>query len=165
MRSTSCRQIAEQVLAKCLAGNPPKSLPASLFQEPCTQALFGIVVEGLADRFDPALSRMYVRLFAEALASIDREWDALALLTRYERVRRPRPVSVKPQRVFVLSRVTLGADVAITSVLLAAAKRRFPHAEIVFAGPHKNYELFAADRHIHHAPLDYFRGNLRSRVA
>ncbi|MBV8902343.1 MAG: hypothetical protein JOZ22_01810, partial [Acidobacteriia bacterium] len=48
---------------------------------------------------------------------------------------------------------------------LAAAKRRFPHAEIVFAGPHKNYELFAADRHIHHAPLDYFRGNLRSRVA
>jgi hypothetical protein len=28
--------------------------------------------------------------------------------------------------VFVLSRVTLGADVAVTSVLLDAAKRRFP---------------------------------------
>ena len=53
--------------------------------------------------------------------------------------------------IFVLSRVTLGADVAVTSVLLDAAKRRFPHAEIVFVGPRKNYELFAADPRIHHA--------------
>ena len=34
-------------------------------------------------------------------------------------------------RVYVLSRVTLGADVAVTSVLLDAAKRRYPGAEIV----------------------------------
>ena len=32
----------------------------------------------------------------------------------------------EPGRVFVLSRVTLGADVAVTSVLLAAAKNAFP---------------------------------------
>ena len=45
----------------------------------------------------------------------------------------------------VLSRVTLGADVAVTSVLLAAAKQAWANAEIVFVGPRKNFELFAAD--------------------
>ena len=66
---------------------------------------------------------------------------------------------------FVLSRVTLGADVAVTSVLLAAAKQRFPHAEIVFVGPRKNYELFAGDPRLRHAPVDYRRGSLRERLA
>ena len=35
-----------------------------------------------------------------------------------------------PQQVFVLSRVTLGADVAVTSIVLDAAKRRFPERAI-----------------------------------
>jgi hypothetical protein len=67
--------------------------------------------------------------------------------------------------VFVLSRVTLGADVAVTSVLLAAAKQRFPHAEIVFVGPRKNYELFAGDPRLRHADMAYRRGGLRERLA
>ena len=46
----------------------------------------------------------------------------------------------------MLSRVTLGADVAITSVILDAAKQRFPNANIYFVGPQKSWELFAADR-------------------
>jgi ADP-heptose:LPS heptosyltransferase len=76
-----------------------------------------------------------------------------------------RAVSVEPQRVFVLSRVTLGADVAVTSVLLDAAKRRFPLARVVFVGPHKNYELFAGDARLEHARVEYQRGSLRSRLA
>jgi ADP-heptose:LPS heptosyltransferase len=165
LRSTSCKQIAEELLAQCVAGEPPKKLPLSLVAEPCAQALFGIVVEGLADRFEPALCDTYARLFAQALVHVDPASDVMSLVARYERVRRPRPVAGKPQRVFVLSRVTLGADVAVTSVLLAAAQRRFPRAEIVFVGPLKNYELFAADPHIHHQPLEYRRGSLRERLA
>jgi ADP-heptose:LPS heptosyltransferase len=53
----------------------------------------------------------------------------------------------------------------VTSVLLGAAKRRFPDAEIVFAGPAKNYELFAGDPQIRHAPLEYRRGSLAERFA
>ncbi len=135
-----------------------------LLEEPCAKALFGIVVEGLADRFEPAFCDVYARLFAQALSAIDPAWDSISLVARYERVRRVRPITEKPQRIFVLSRVTLGADVAITSVLLAAAKRRFPHAEIVFVGPRKNYELFAGDPHIHHLELSYLRGSLRERL-
>ena len=153
------------MLAQCIAGEPPKKLPRSLLEEPCAHALFGIFVEGLADRFEPVLCDAYARLFAQALVHVDPASDVMSLAARYERVRRPRPVAGKPQRVFVLSRVTLGADVAVTSVLLAASQRRFPDAEIVFVGPLKNYELFAGDPRIHHQPLEYRRGTLRERLA
>ena len=74
-------------------------------------------------------------------------------------------VACEPRRVLVLSRVTLGADVAVTSVLLAAAKQAFPNAEIVFAGPRKNFELFAADGRLSHAVVEYRRGSLQERLA
>ena len=65
----------------------------------------------------------------------------------------------------MLSRVTLGADVAVTSVILDAAKRRFPGAAIYLVGPRKNWELFAADPRILHLPVNYRRGTLRERLA
>jgi ADP-heptose:LPS heptosyltransferase len=152
-------------LARCLAGDPPDALPPALLEEACAPALFSILVEGLADRFEPALCDAYVRLFSGAIAQTTGDFDAAALEARYQRVRRVRAVSVEARRVFVLSRVTLGADVAVTSVLLDAAKRRFPSARVVFVGPQKNYELFAGDARIEHAPVEYQRGSLRSRLA
>jgi ADP-heptose:LPS heptosyltransferase len=140
-------------------------LPPALLEEPDGQALFGILVEGLADRFDPRLCDVYARLFSQAVARVAENVDPAQLVARYHRVRRPRPISCEPHRVFVLSRVTLGADVAVTSVLLAAAKQRFPHAEIVFVGPRKNYELFAGDPRLRHADIAYQRGGLRQRLA
>ncbi|MDE3167005.1 MAG: hypothetical protein KGN36_14460, partial [Acidobacteriota bacterium] len=59
------------MLALCLAGTPPADLPPALLEEPCGQALFGIWVEGLADRFDGALCDIYARLFAQAAAHAD----------------------------------------------------------------------------------------------
>ncbi len=165
MRSTSCNAIAQDLLERCIAGNPPKELPRALAAEPCGHALFGVLVEGLADRFEPPLCNVYARLFSQAVAYAVDGADADSLVAHYERVRWTRPVAGKPHRVFVLSRVTLGADVAVTSVVLAAAKKRFPHSEVVFVGPRKNYELFAADPHIHHAPVSYQRGALRDRLA
>ena len=152
-------------MAQCVAGDPPKKLPSSLLEEPCAQALFGILVEGLADRFEPDLCDAYARLFSQALCHADASLDPMSLVARYERVRQPRPINGQPQHVFVLSRVTLGADVAVTSVLLAAAKRRFPSAEIVFVGPEKNQELFAGDPQLRHARLEYRRGSLADRLA
>jgi ADP-heptose:LPS heptosyltransferase len=144
------------VLDRCLAGDPPDRLPPALIEEPCGKALFGILAEGLADRFEPALCDIYARLFAPVIGGS---------VARYQRVRLPRPVLREPKRVLVLSRVTLGADVAVTSVLMAAAKERFPKSEIVFAGPTKNFELFAADSRLKHLPIGYRRGSLRDRLA
>jgi ADP-heptose:LPS heptosyltransferase len=50
--------------------------------------------------------------------------------------------------VYVLSRVTLGADIKITAPILAAMKQRFPEAQIVFAANRKSAELFEADPRI-----------------
>ncbi len=161
MTSTSCSQIARDLLARAIAGvidgEVPRELPRELLEDACGQALFGILAEGLADRFEPALCEVYADLFAQAIPGADP--------ARYRRVRVPRAVTFEPKLVFVLSRVTLGADVAVTSVLLDAAKQRFPQAQIVFVGPPKNYELFAADPRISHAAVSYPRGNLNERVA
>jgi ADP-heptose:LPS heptosyltransferase len=156
LKSTSCELAAQEVLDRCLAGDPPETLPPALIEEPCGKALFGILVEGLADRFEPSLCDIYARLFSPVVGGS---------VARYCRVRRPRPVLGEPRRVLVLSRDTLGADVAVTSVLLAAAKERFPKSEIVFAGPTKNFELFAADSRLTHLPIAYRRGSLRDRLA
>ena len=51
MRSTSCKGIARELLEGCLAGAPPREFPHALLAETCGQALFGTLVEGLADRF------------------------------------------------------------------------------------------------------------------
>lgn len=165
MKSTSCSDIAQDLLNRCVAGAPPRELPRSLVEEPCGKALFGVLVEGLADRFDPALCAAYARLFSQAVALAREGVDPAALVSRYDRIRWTRPIAGKPRRVFVLSRVTLGADVAVTSVMLAAARRRFPNAELVFVGPRKNYELFAGEPHLHFAPMEYRRGGLLERLA
>ena len=133
--------------------------------EPSGQALFGILVEGLADRFEASLCDTYARLFSQAVAYAVDGVDPASLVTRYQRVRRTRPISGDLQLVYVLSRVTLGADVAVTSVLMDAAMQRFPHARICFVGPRKNFELFAGDPRLHHVPVAYRRGGLRERLA
>jgi ADP-heptose:LPS heptosyltransferase len=165
LRSISCKELAEDVLARCVAGAPPEELPPELVEEACGRALFGVLVEGLADRFEPALCDAYARLFAQAVAHVYPDEQPATLVARYERVRKVRPAAGEPRRVAVLSRVTLGADVAVTSVLMAAAKHRFPQAEILFAGPRKNYELFAGDARVRHRPVEYRRGGLRERLS
>ena len=159
---TPCNERATVLLDYCLRGEawPPEML-RELADGGCSDALFRIVAEGLADRFEPALCDTYARLFAEAIAP----GESTALVERYRRVRIPRLVTGEPRTVFVLSRVTLGADVAVTSVILDAAKRRFPQAAIYLVGPRKNWELFAADPRILHLPVSYRRGTLRERLA
>ena len=134
---------------------------------PAARAWFTEVIEPLADSFDPVNVERYVRLFSEVLEQIDPHLHQQDLIHRYNRIRQPRLFTgPDPDDVFVLSRVTLGADIAITSVVLDAAKRRFPKATIWFVGPEKGYELFSANPAIQHTPIPYKRtGSVRDRVA
>jgi hypothetical protein len=139
----------------------------SLDDPAAARAWFTGVIEPLADSFDAGDVDRYVRLFSEVLAHADPTLRAGELIARYERVRRPRAFDgPEPSDVFVLSRVTLGADVAIASVMLDAAKRRFPNARLWFVGSAKGHELFTADPRIGHAPASYNRvGSVRERIA
>ena len=159
MASTSAEQLAKELLEHCLASRPwPEHLLDPLIAENGNRALFGIVVERLGDLFEPRLCSVYADLFADVIARRIPELHPQHLVARYERIRKPRKLDRDPASVFVLSRVTLGADVAITSVLLDAAKNRFPNAQIWFVGPQKSWELFAADSRLRHIPIAYGRG-------
>jgi ADP-heptose:LPS heptosyltransferase len=165
LESISCNAVAQELLGRCLAGEaPPLALVHRLVDEDCSGALFRIVVEGLADRFEPRLCDAYADLFSAVIERVIPELSGLR--ERYERARGPRVCNTEPAKVYVLSRVTLGADIAVTSVLLDGAKRRFPNAEIYLAGSSKAAELFAADTRIRHFPVGYPRsGTLRERLS
>jgi hypothetical protein len=152
--------ICSELLDLCLRGQPWSSeLLDRAIAEDDGRALFTIVVERLGDLFEPGLCDAYEQLFSEVIARVSPE-----LVARTRRAP-SHPLPESAQRVYVLSRVTLGADVAVTSVLLDAAKRRYPSAEIVFVGPRKNYELFEADPRIAHREIVYARGgSLRDRL-
>jgi ADP-heptose:LPS heptosyltransferase len=124
------------------------------------RALLSIVVERLGDLFEPRLCDTYAKLFTQV---IERSCPEVKPRIRNRTLGHQPPQTT--DRVCVLSRVTLGADVAVTSVLLDAAKRRYPNAAILFVGPKKSYELFEADPRIHHFPAPYARsGTLIDRL-
>lgn len=164
MASTS-EALAERLLGSCLAGECDIGLASSLLAQGGSRQFFRTVVEALSDSFEPRLCDVYARLMAAILPAHAEGLSAAGLLTRYQRIRRPRRCDVEPVRVVVLSRVTLGADASITSVILDAAKRRFPGAPIELAGSRKAWELFAADPRIGHLPVEYPRsGDLAGRL-
>lgn len=167
MASTSCRESADELLRQCLAGEDwSVELVDHLVEGHCSEALFGILIEGLADRFEPRLCAVYTQIFSYVLERVLGSHRSGDLLARYECIRQPRVCKADPDRVIVLSRVTLGADIAVTSVLLDAVKQRFPRAQILLAGSAKAAELFAADERVGHIPLSYPRaGSLAARLA
>ena len=112
---------------------------------------FRDIVEPMADSFDPAQSARYDELM--------RTWG----------LQRSEVVPAIPPRVdvvYVLSRVTLGADIKIASMVLDAMKRRFPEARIVFVAGRKSIQLFEADRRFEFLEAAYPRtGPVSRRIA
>ncbi len=208
--NTSPDQIAQRVLSACLnsadgsAAWQPHDIDTLVDTD--SEALFRVVAEGLADRFDPRLDDLYADIFSHAVARIDNRYTAGELRSRYRHLKRIRPyvpvvdpmdvmrervlkVEYKalrslrthgasyqvpgvappplkdngpdPQRIVLLSRVTLGADIAVTSIFAQALQARFPHSELIFAGNRKSAELLGLPL----LAVDYPRsGGLRARL-
>ena len=155
-RSATCWNIAWP------AAPWPEHLLDALLESGGDAALFRIVVERLADLFEPRLCTVYADLFSEVIARRIPELHAEHLMARYERVRKPRRFDRDPaaiRNVFVLSRVTLGADVAITSVLLDAAKQRFTERATFGSSDRKRAGSFSRLMPgLKHLPIAYGRG-------
>ena len=167
MASISPEACAGALLACCLEGRPWRENDLEpLLSGEHGHLLFSVVAEGLADRFEPRLCNSYAALFSEVIARKIDGLHAHHLFERYQRVRKPREFEGDPSRVrnvFVLSRVTLGPDIAVTSVLLDAARRKFPEARAWLVGSLKSWELFSSSS-IGHIPITYRRGgSLESR--
>lgn len=165
------RDVINQLTSLALSTEPDVA-------ELATRAIFASLVERLADSFEPDAARLYNRIFAQIIqlcrsdpraAALDRELTGFGLLSeehmiaRAEGLRRQSRLLAPAfeyslKRVIVLSRVTLGADVAITSVILERMKLLYPSAEIVLVGGKKTSELFGGDRRLQFKHIDYRRG-------
>ncbi len=121
------------------------------FGEERPSAFFRDVVEALADSFHSPNVAVYERAMSA--------WGLSPVATATE-------VPAQVDLVYVLSRVTLGADIKITSIILDAMKRRFPDARIVFVGNRKSAELFESDARVEHFEAQYPRtGPVSARIA
>lgn len=149
-----------------------------------TSALFGGIVEPLADRFEARLCELYREFFSRVVDYCRKLPEGRALhetlcgfgISEHqkllERARKvPHTKTFDPSRadrlkkILVLSRVTLGADIAVTSVVLAKMKDLSQQARIVLLGGPKAASLFASDGRIDPVPAAYRRsGTLLERL-
>ena len=135
-----------------------------------SRALFSGVVEPLADSFEPREVPLYQEFFGRVLAvarrapGFEQVQEALDATPR-----RCEPAGFDPaqvRRIVVLSRVTFGADIAVTSVFLRAALDLPRRPQVLFAAGPKNLELFAGEPGLQGVELRYPRGgSLRDRLA
>lgn len=142
-----------------------------------THILFSYVVESLSDTFllkdrnalEKALAHLISRLrllpqakeFHQKLNQFGL-YDETDLLTRVENIYADKKFNSQSlgtiKKVFILSRVTLGADVLLNILVIEKMKKRFPEAEIVFLGSEKNGEILKGNQpmvRLH--PLHYDR--------
>ena len=157
---------------------------AALASRAATDALFAIVIEGLCDDFEDPQTGTYNRVMSQVLCycrhlpagrELDRRLASFGLHTaddigrRVEAMRGAGPAVRRvppPAKVIILSRVTIGADVAITSVLIQRLGAAFPKAELVLIGDAKLSAVFGAHPRLRLLTIDYARrGGLLERFA
>jgi len=152
--------------------------------DPGVQALFGIIVESLCDDFEELQTFTYNRVMTQVISfcrdhpsgkqldSALKKFNIYSqkdLLNRIEKVRNngnilPDPGSVK--KILLLSRVTIGADVAITSVIVQRLAKYFPDAEIIIMGSAKLREVYGGNPMIRVRDVPYTRrGGLIPRLS
>lgn len=166
LKANSPASACDELFELAASGEPAIAGPAS-------KALFGDLVEPLADSFEPAYSAVYRRFFVRLLESVrrrpgfedlDEALAAVGVASADDLLRRsaaPAPNRARlsdVERVLVPSRVTLGADIAVVSVVLAGLRQQFPNAEIVFVGGPKNNDLFTGAERIRTVAAPYPRG-------
>ena len=159
------------------------SLPDKKLAHYGVEALFPHLIEKLNDAFDPTFCELYDRLFAQVISYCRKLADGVLLDATLNDFGLPNETSIlsrkkaitksnyylaptRPlKKILFLSRVTLGADVAITSVLMSRLKQLYPSAEIVIIGNSKLAQLYEGESRIRINPIDYGRNaKLLSRL-
>jgi ADP-heptose:LPS heptosyltransferase len=148
------------------------------------KALFSIIIERLCDEFEDLQTETYNQVMTRVIsycrrlpAGRDLD-DSLKrfelhsqddLLNRIAAIRRRRK-HLQPDsdvgKVLLLSRITIGADVAITSVIVQRLSHFFPKAELVLIGSNKLREIYGGNPRLRFEAVDYDRrGGLLERLA
>jgi hypothetical protein len=152
--------------------------------DPAAQALFGIIIERLCDDFEELQTLTYNRVMAQVIAfcrgtaagqSIDRQLNRFGIFStadlaeRITRIRTAAPAMARLDaiaKVLLLSRVTVGADVAISSIVIQRLLASLPTAEIVIIGSKSAREIYGGNSRIRLREIPYARrGGLLQRLA
>ena len=149
------------LLEHCLAGAPwPEHLLDLCSQAAATRALFRIVVEHLADLFEPRLCGVYADLFSEVIARripdcMPSIWWRVtsACASRALRSRSGRD----PQRLCPFAR-DAGRRRRHHQRSAGCRQAALPERTNLFRRPAKSWEFFAADPRLRHLPIAYGRG-------
>jgi ADP-heptose:LPS heptosyltransferase len=148
------------------------------------RALFSIIIESLCDEFEDLQTETYSRVMAQIIsycrklrtaAELDRclqDFEIFSsddLLTRIEKIRgNPGMLSPRHQvaKILILSRVTIGADVAINSIVIQRLSQLYPSAEIVMIGGVNLDEIYGGNSKIRFCKVSYNRrGGLLDRLS
>ena len=139
------------------------------------EALFRIIIEALCDEFEDLQTESYNRVMAQ-LVSFCRKlskgselnqslnnfgiYQPEDLLTRIQRIRINNTKRLPRQnikKILLLSRVTIGADVAITSIVMQRLASIYPQAEIVLIGGSKLYDIYGSNSRVNFRAVNYSR--------
>ena len=148
------------------------------------RALFGIIIESLCDDFEELQIETYNRIMAQVITfcrqlptgtQLNRCLDDFKIHSQDDLLQRIQAIRVdtrvlSPRRevkkILLLSRVTIGADVAITSIIIQRLAKLFPSAQIVLIGDAKLQQIYAGNTRIRvqKAPYDK-KGDLLERLS
>ena len=141
------------------------------------RALFSIIIESLCDDFEDLQTETYNRVMAQIISfcrrlragnelnqslanfNINSRDDLLARIAAVRTDSKLLPRHHKIAKILLLSRVTIGADVAITSIIIQRLSQIFPAAELVLVGGSKLDEIYGGNSNIRLNPITYDRNS------
>jgi ADP-heptose:LPS heptosyltransferase len=148
------------------------------------RALFSIIIESLCDDFEELQTETYNRVMAQVITfcrklsagkELDRSLNDFGiyghtdLLERIKAIRQEVKLLSRHRninKIMLLSRVTIGADVAVTSIIIQRLAKLYPKAEIVLIGGAKLDEIYGGNPRIRLQKAEYQRqGGLLERLS
>jgi len=148
------------------------------------RALFSIIIESLCDDFEDLQTETYNRVMAQIISycrklqgakALDRYLQEFQIYTRDDLLARINKIRMdnkklsrnrRVEKILLLSRVTIGADVVITSIIIQRLAKLFPAAELVLIGGDKLDEIYGGNSNIRLSRVAYNRnGGLLGRLS
>ena len=139
------------------------------------QALFSIIIEGLCDDFEELQTETYNQVMSQIISfcrslpagkELDRSLNTFQIFSQNDLLERINTIrldtkTLPPQnevkKILLLSRVTIGADVAVTSIIIQRLTELFPQTELVLIGGSKLNEIYGSNPRIRLCQASYNR--------
>jgi len=148
------------------------------------QSLFSIIIESLCDDFEELQTETYNRVMTQVISfcrklsagkELDRSLNDFGIYSHNDLFERIKTIRLEAKslsrhrdikKILLLSRVTIGADVAVTSIIIQRLAELYPKAEMVLIGGGKLDEIYGGNPRIRLQKAEYERnGGMIERLS